>query len=169
MIWPWSRIAELEGALQLQARELNDSRQRSLQVDLEIGSERARRIGAEALAAERKEEALRLREDLAASRQAEREARELLAKSLVEANVRLTSPMQDKPPDMDKIRAMVPQDMNRLASSAGRRHRQMDEQVMMAVLTKLRPDLGARLGVKPVVAQENPPGEGERPSLNAVG
>lgn len=167
MIWPWARIIELEGSLNLYQRELGEVREEWRLAGMERDQERARRIGAEALAAERKEECQRLREDLAAARQAERESRELMAKTLVEANVRLTSPLQDKPPDMAKIR-----EMRALQDPAEqiRSKRQFETLIMRNVLTKLQyPGFGPNPSQAPVVAEENPPGEGERPSLNAVG
>jgi hypothetical protein len=171
VIWPWTRrLRELESDIRLQAGEIVSLRESLRIAEAEKAAEVARRISAEALAYDRKEALARTAEDIATARADAKEAKDGLVSALIAANLRLSSPREEKPPDMDKIRQMASLSGDREEkANAMARARQNDIAVRRALFHKFYPGLVARGKPTPLATEGPPPGTDQRPSLEATG
>lgn len=132
------RIAAIEAALQERITELRLFQENLESAERQLDRERAQRIAAEAVAAERRAEVERLVAEVAAQREQTRSVMADRLKSLDALNLKLMeSRAEEKAPDMSQYK--------RSEEAAGRaihtmeRVRQMSAAMDNALLTKLHP------------------------------
>ena len=167
-LWPWSQFAELEATIQLQAREMADLQETLRIAVMEKDSEVVRRVSAEALAADRKQALERAMADIVTAANRAEAAQDKLVNALVEANLRLSAAREEKPPDMEKIRQMMPMGEQAVANPM-QRARAMGRDIDRLLMAKFYPNLVAMARPKAAPTEGPPPGADERPSLGAAG